>query len=464
MDGAKPLPMIAHAAKSAAAMEKLLAHPRAADLVLRRFLGGITVDHEPGFARGMRATLLKIGAAVLPFEAIPAMAKVTGATRRMHEGALQAHAHGEPIVWVTWPVPAALVASFGVVVYCPENFYSVANASAPDGSTRMCEVADRHGVPSEICSINRCMLGAYFAGEVPKPTLVITNNHPCDGNHSANTILRDLADCEHFSVGGAYDKSPETVAVWARSAWELIAFLEANLKRPMDWERLRRHVDVVNRINRALNHVTELHRSAPCPGLVNPLAVFWRMVAASGWVPEMAEGAELLEKAAEEIVAKARKRGAPRERLRVVLGDQAIAWTDFAGWLRREYGAAIVSDYIGSFRHPEIDTSSRERMIEGLVLDRLHMSMVRQAHGAMEYTLDELSTVLTEYDADCVIFHANVGCKHNMALRHEIEDLCRQAKVPALFLDADIVDRRLVGEKALREKIRAFLAAEGLPR
>ncbi|MGC4118440.1 MAG: 2-hydroxyacyl-CoA dehydratase family protein [Myxococcales bacterium] len=464
MDAVAPLPMISHAAKSAATMEKLMAHPRLADLVLHRLLGGMTVEPDPLLGGSMRATLLKIGAAVLPIEAIPAMAKVTAATRKMHEGSLKAHREGGPLVWVTWPVPAAIIATFDAAIYCPENFYSVANAGDPRGSTRMCEVADLNGVPAEICSINRCMLGSYFAGEMPRPTLVVTNNHPCDGNHTGNTILRDLAGCEHFSMGGAYDKSPQTVAVWAKSAWELVGVLEKKFGRPMDWERLKVFAERINRINRALNKVTELHRNLPSPGLVNALSVYWRVVAAQGWLEEMADGAELLLKAAEEIIEKARRTGAKRERLRVVLGDQAIAWTDFAGWLRKEYGGALVADYIGSFHHPQIDTSSREKLIEGLVLDRLHMSMVRQAHGAMEYTLDELSTVLSEYDADCVLFHANVGCKHNMALRREIEELCQQAKVPALFLDADIVDSRVVGEKALRDKIRAFLAAEGLPR
>jgi benzoyl-CoA reductase/2-hydroxyglutaryl-CoA dehydratase subunit BcrC/BadD/HgdB len=456
--------MIAHAAKSAATIERLLAHPRIADLVLRRALGSYVVDHDSALTDSLRTSLLKMGASALPSEALPAMAKVIGATRRMHQAVLEAQATGKPVAWITWPVPAAVIAAFDVVVYCPENFYSVANASSGDGSTRMCEVADRNGVPAEMCSINRCMLGAFFAHETPKPTVCITSNHPCDGNHTGNAILHEVAGCEHFSVGGAYDRSPETIAVWSRSVWELIAFLEKKLGKPIDWDVLRTHAETINRINQALNKVTELHRHAPAPAMINPLAVFWRTVAAFGWDPGLADGAELLLAGAQKRIEHARARGQGRERLRVVLGDQAISWTDFAAWMRREYGASMVCDYIGSFRHPVIDTSTREKMIEGLVLDRLHMSMVRQAHGAMEYTLDELSTALREFDTDCVLFHGNVGCKHNLALRREIEELCREAKVPALFLEADIVDRRLVGEKALREKIRRFLAAEGLPR
>lgn len=459
-----PLPMLERAAHSAAKMERLFARPWLANLVLRRLIGPRLIDGEPGWARGIRTGLMKMGGPAMPAEALPAMARAVGATREMHESVLRAHAKGEPIAWVTWPVPSSIVAAFRLAVFVPENFYSIATASGGDGSTRMCEVADRHGIPAEMCSINRCMLGAQLDGQLPKPSLCITANHPCDGNHAGNAILRELAACDHFSVGGAYDRSPETVALWARSAFELIAFLEKRLGRPIDWDLLRGFGENLNRANRALNRVTELHRATPAPGMINCLSVYWRVVVGSGYMPQVAEGAELLAQAAEKLVARARERKAPRERLRVVLGDQAIAWTDFAAWLQREYQGTVVCDYIGHFCHPEIDTSSRESLVEGLVRDRLYMSMVRQAHGTMEYSLDELQTALREYDADCVVFHGNVGCKHNLALRREIEELCRAAKVPACFLEADIVDRRIVDEGPLREKLRAFFAAEGLPR
>ena len=456
--------MIEHAAHASAKMERLFAHPRLAHWLLVRTIAPRLIDADPGWGRMMRTTLLKTGGATLPLEAIPAMRQATIATKGMHESVVAANREGRPIVWFTWPVPAAVIAAMDVAYFCPENFYSIANSTGGDGSTRMCEVADRHGIPQEICSINRCVLGAHLAGELPEPALFISANTPCDGNHAGNTIVRELAKCDQFSVGGAYDRSPETVAVWAKSVWELIEFLERKLGRPMDWERLRSYAENLNRVNDSLNKVTEMHRAVPAPGLINPLAVFWRVVGGAGWEPPVALGAELLLQAAEQILLKHRERKTPRERIRVLLGDQAIAWTDPGSWLAREYGAAVVSDYIGSFRHPKIDTGTRESLIEGLVLDRLHFSMVRQAHGTMEYTLRELDTTIREYQADCVVFHANTGCKHNMALRREVEETCRAAGVPACFLDADIVDRRVMGEDAIKQKLRTFFAANGLPK
>lgn len=457
--------MISQAAQGSAMLEQLLAHPHLSDLLMRRVLGPALKDFDPAWARQLRTFMQKMGAPALPREAVPAVRTLVGASRDLYSSTVRAHERGEPVVWVTWPVPAALVAAFpGVLAHTPETFFAMANAAEADGSTRMCEVADRHGIPPEICSINRCVLGAQLAGELPRPTVVVTGNHPCDGNHAGNTVLRELVDCDHFSVGGPYDRSPQSIALWAKSLWELIGFLEKKLRRPMNWDLLREHARNINRVNRALNKVTALHRAKPAPGVINPLALYWHMVIAYGWSAAIADGAEQLASAALELVEKARRQHAPRERLRVVLGDQAIAWTDLGGWMGQEFGGAVVCDYLGHFEHPQIDLSSRESLLEGLVLDRLLISMVRQAHGAMEYTLDELSTALLEYDADCVIFHSNLGCKHNLALRREIEELCRDARVPALFLDADIIDRRPVDEKPLRDKVRAFLAAEGLPR
>lgn len=458
------LAMIEHAAHSAAKMERLFAHPRLAHWLLIRTVAPRLVDADPGWGRQLRTSLLKTGGVTLPVEAIPALREAMTATRKMHESAAKAHVSGEPVVWFTWPVPAAVIAAFGVTYFCPENFYSVANATGGDGSTRMCEVADRHGVPQEICSINRCVIGAHLAGELPTPTLCITANTPCDGNHAGNTIIRELARCEQFSVGGAYDRSPETIAVWAKSVWELIEFLEKRLGRPMDWELLASYAENLNRVNSALNKVTEMHRAMPAPRMINTLAVFWRVVGGAGWEPPVARGAELLLQGAEQILMRNRQKKAPRERMRVLLGDQAIAWTDPSSWLWKEYGAAVVSDYIGSFRHPAVDTSTRESLIEGLALDRLHFSMVRQAHGTMEYTLDELETTIREYQADCVVFHSNTGCKHNLALRREVDETCRAAGVPACFLDVDIVDRRVMSEEAIKQKLRAFFAANGLPK
>lgn len=460
-----PLPMIGSAALGSKVLRRLLEHPDAADLLLRRLADPAFDERDPVLARPLRTFLQKMGAGALPREGWPAMARLVEASGEMYAKAWRTHVRKEPVVYVTWPVPSAVVAALpGVLAYTPEAFFAVANAGEADGSTRMCEVADRHGVPREICSINRCVLGAFLDGQLPRPTVVVIGNTPCDGNHSGNTVLRELAGADHFSVSGSYDRTQGSIALWSRSVWELIAGLEKRLNRSLDWDALREGARNLNRTNRALNRVTLLHRATPAPGLLNPVALFWHMVIAYGWSPTVAEGAELLAQAAQELVERSQRTDAPRERLRVVLGDQAMAWGDFAGWLHREYGGAIVCDYLGHFEHPPIDLSTKESLIEGLVRDRLMISMVRQSHGAMELTLDELSTALAEYDADCVLFHANVGCKHNLALRREIDEVCRAAKVPACFLDADIIDRRVVDEGPLRKKIAAFLAAEGLPR
>jgi len=150
------------------------------------------------------------------------------------------------------------------------------------------------------------------------------------------------------------------------------------------------------------------------------------------------------------------------EKIRVLLWFPPIAFfTYLFKWMENEFGAVIVADFIGQVSTVQVDTSSKENMIEGLAKTQMNLAMGRQCHGPVEFITDEMEKFIDDYSVDCMIFTGHQGCKHGWAALKIIQDICKKRGLPVLYLGVDIMDQRILDEQGVRDEITGFFRSHG---
>jgi len=456
-------PILEESIKSADKLLKLMKHPRIMAFLFRHVLNRLIVNKQPKWAVKLRTTFLKLGGGYVNHLGISALRYGAMASNEGTKIVYNAFKNNEPIAWIDWMIPMDIVKAFGYKTWCPTNPFAMHVAQGPGGGAHYVSVSEEVGISEDFCSVNKSSLGAFFGGEVPPPSVCIHGSHPCDSARMQNMLFEHyFPDVPSYTMNTAYGRTPEELDRWVESTWGLIRFLEKTTGREMDWNYLEQSARRIDRFNRAMNESSELQRSIPAPPLPNYLAVLWRWRLSEAGSENLTKSAEMLRDTAQWYVDYYKRKKTPREKIRVLIADQNVVWTEFGVWMYKNFGAKVVMDYIARSSFPPIDFSSRESLVRTLAIEKLYLSMIRQSHGNVDLNIEETASLIEEYQVDCVIFNNHAGCKHNAALRKMLSDTCRSAGVPSLFLDLDIVDSRHVGVDEIHSKIKNFLHSHGL--
>ncbi|MCP3902265.1 MAG: hypothetical protein GY715_01405 [Planctomycetes bacterium] len=96
-----------------------------------------------------------------------------------------------------------------------------------------------------------------------------------------------------------------------------------------------------------------------------------------------------------------------------------------------------------------------ESLAEGLLIS------VRDAGDSMFHQHQVLKTMIEEYQIDGVVYHPIKSCRTvSTGLADSRRALARETDVPSLFIESDMMDRRVVSEAQMKNRIDAFF--EGL--
>jgi benzoyl-CoA reductase subunit B len=92
-----------------------------------------------------------------------------------------------------------------------------------------------------------------------------------------------------------------------------------------------------------------------------------------------------------------------------------------------------------------------ESLAEGLLLG------VRDSMDSMFFPTSALAGMVDDYDADGIVFHPIKSCRTvSTGLADNRRALMERRDVPSLFIESDMMDRRVVSEAQLKNRIDAF--------
>jgi benzoyl-CoA reductase subunit B len=244
---------------------------------------------------------------------------------------------------------------------------------------------------------------------------------------------------------------------------ELITLLEQVTGKRFDIDRLRENMGHANRMSRGWKRVLELNRSTP--SLFNALSDGTIYLGVCNGFRGDERGARYFEDLVEEMEYK-RDHGIgtlvdEKSRLVFVGVPCYPIFRRFTELFMEHGGTFVHSTYLwfasgGTNLGFEYDlTDPLESLAEGLLVG------TRDAMDSMFFQTKALATMIDEFAVDGIVFHPIKSCRTvSTGLADHRRSLMAMRDIPSLFIESDMMDRRVVSEAQLKNRIDAFF--EGL--
>jgi len=340
--------------------------------------------------------------------------------------------------------------------------------------------AEDYGYSPDVCGYVKADVamqlqgGKHPMGRIPKPALALATN-------ACNTYVKWAEFWERYyripmvtldipgsrsAAGGSVPGSPGFEAdrrYLEIQLRELIATCEELTGRVFDPERLREVLGYTNRMAAAWQRVLQLNQSRPA--LFNALVDGTVYLGVLNALRGTREGAEYFERLVEEMEHKAALGmgtiADERYRLLFVGVPCYPIFRRFHEMFADRGGVFVASSYLW-FAAGGLDLGFQydlarpiESLAEGVLVG------VRHAGDAMLFHDRSLIEQVDQFGADGIVYHPVKSCRTvSTSLAGSRKAVMKARDVQCLFIESDMMDRRVVSEAQLKNRIDAFF--EGL--
>ncbi len=340
--------------------------------------------------------------------------------------------------------------------------------------------AEDYGYSPDICGYVKADLamqlrgGEHPMGRIPKPALAVYTN-ACNTYIKWAEIWERLYHIPIFTLdvpgtrtagGQTWAGHPDFEndrAYVAAQIKELITVCEEVSGKKFDIDHLREVLGHANAMSRAWKRVLELNQSVPAP--FNALTDGTVYLGVANGFRGTRAGSEYFERVVEEMEYKsAHGLGTVNdEKYRLIFVGVPCypIFRRFNEMFTEHGGAFISSTYLwfasgGTNLGFEYNLSRPlESLAEGVLIS------VRHAMDSMFFQDRVLMDMIAPYQIDGVVYHAIKSCRTTSAgLADNRRSLLASSDVGSLFIESDMMDKRVVSEAQLKNRIDAFF--EGL--
>ena len=375
---------------------------------------------------------------------------------------------GNPVVWYNLGMTPELIFGFEGLHNIPLETYPALQDIVGDVELTIgyIDEAEAHGLPPEVCSVDKAAVGSVLKGIMPKAECMLGVSTPCDSQLALLQTVSEITRTPLFFFDIPYLYGEREIRYVAQQLEDAISFLEQHTGRKFSWERFEAACVKSNEMSEHLLEWNELRKIVPCPQVSKIICLMVPLFIAFS-------GADMGVQTAAELAAEARERAergeaaVEGERIRAIWYQDPV-WFDlqFYDWMESELKMVIPMDLFGYHASEgSIDVSSRRSMIEGLARRFIRvMPMARQFKGPIDYYLNDFVTMWHEYRADCAIFAGHVACKHGWGGIGLLKEKAREIGVPLLVFEFDMFDPRVTPVEAIQEDLTRFVNEVVLPK
>ncbi len=340
--------------------------------------------------------------------------------------------------------------------------------------------AEDYGYSPDICGYVKADVGMHLRnrqhpmGAIPKPALAVLTN-------ACNTYIKWAEIWERMYHVPVFTLDIPATRQAGKQTWpgdpdferdrryvteqikELIALCEKVTSKKFDIDRLRETMAYANDMNLGWKRVIELNKSRP--SLFNALTDGTVYLGVSNNFRGTAEGSKFFKNLVEEMEYKAAHgigtQNEEKFRLAFVGVPCYPIFRRFNEMFTEWGGAFVNSTYLyfasgGANRGFEYDLNRPlESLAEGTLIS------VRDAMDSMFHQDRALIEMVKDYAIDGVVYHPIKSCRTvSTGLADGRRALMAALDTPSLFIESDMMDKRVVSEAQLKNRIDAFF--EGL--
>ncbi len=356
-------------------------------------------------------------------------------------------------------VPPEILRAMGLSPWMPEVLGILLPMLEPRAMEQYIDVAENEGVPPDVCSLPKAVIGMTQKNCLPPAIAVVTSNLPCDGGMTSYLYVEKKTNAPVFRLDIPHNfKDARAEKYFAGELRKMIAWLETHTPGRMDWDRLKSICEERNKMQEYELELWDMvsQRPAPLAAEAVYLGHLWFFNVCSGL-----KSATNVFKKLVELARENRDNGIsalPDEKYRALLWNPpTLHAMDLFVWAEKNFDVSCVMDSMTFNRLPFIDTSSEESMLIGIGRNIMNGPMARHTRGPIENYFDDMFYIIKHFNVDMLWMAGHIGCKNTQALNTIMREKCRDAGVPLLIIDYDLSDTRIVPREGIFSQVEHFM-------
>ena len=358
-----------------------------------------------------------------------------------------------PVAWISAFTPSEVAYALDLHPILPEV---IACLAAHVGvSEHAISRAEQDLYSTDLCSFYRCGAGLALEGYLPKPDLIISTSHLCDGAHRFFHNMSQVFGCDHYLIDVPYGGDGHGHTYLIEQLNDLADLIGRRTGHHLDGERAAHVLDLSNRTRKVMLEINELRRSVPSPfsgseGMSYVLGMHFSTLGSHLGLAFF--------RALHGIVQ------GRVDRVEGVIGKEKYRLL----WLHhiRPYYPNTIFDILGGLgavvsfeeaNHVYWDPMDPKHALEGLASKILSNS----GCGPIENRIEAILEMAERYRVHGAIHFSHWGCRQSCGGAHMIRDVMKERGIPTLVLDGDGADIRNYSEGQTRTRLEAFIEMLG---
>lgn len=168
----------------------------------------------------------------------------------------------QPVIWMNAFAPTEIVYGLRAVPVMPEIIASL--VAYLGWSRRPIALADSE-ISTDLCSFYRCALGLVLEDYLPRPDLILSSSHLCDGANKFFHSLSEIYGCPHLMLDPPYTRNPHGHRYMVSQIKDLVVTACEILGVPLDLGHFASVLTLSNEARKYMAKVNVLRRCKPSP-------------------------------------------------------------------------------------------------------------------------------------------------------------------------------------------------------
>lgn len=364
------------------------------------------------------------------------------------------------VAWITSGGPVEPLIAMDVIPVYPENH------GAMIGATKMgvdlCEKSEGMGYSRDLCSYARSDIACAIAqggpiGGLPKPDFLICCNNICGTVLKWYEIQARCYKAPLFILDTPFihtEFSEGAQNYVKQQMREYIQFLQQECNKKFDYDKFLKVGRLSIQAQKLWQEILDCCAHKPAPmtafdaffhlALIvtlrgTPIAVDYYTQLLNEMKQRIAQGISMVS----------------NEKIRL-LWDNIPIWFRVR-WLSNkfsEHNACLVADTYTSAWSGVVHLIDEENLLDSMALaySNVHLNI------SIDQMFERMKSLAIKYKVDGVVMHSNRSCKSYSLGQYDLQKMIREKlNLPALILEADMVDERNFSESQLESRIDAFM-------
>jgi len=317
------------------------------------------------------------------------------------------------------------------------------------------------GIPDFLCSSSTIALGSILSGKDFSPDAIVqATAGACDANSKIHEFASLYLNVPQFFIEKPTEDGERGRQQHRRYFDRFIEQLSEFLDEELDEEHMRKVLQSANRAGDLYYDLYDLRKFRPCP-VPNIFSLYTYSARFTEWgLPS----GEALMQAMVDVSRQRQERGE-------YPADQEVAralwlyvgyYFDLYGmfnWMEQQ-GITYLSDALSLYAPQNVDTTSKQSMLDGLARVAFDYPMTRQM-GAESMTVawsEDMIQAIQELGATFAIYSGHHSCKQTWSVFSRVRaEIMKRTGVPVLCLQGDSWNRQMTPISVLQEEIGSFV-------